>query len=66
MFTKLEKALDPLIVKVHVPDAGTVKFKEAIVIALIGALRWREEENVLSSVTGATRDSVGGAIWLGR
>ncbi len=62
---QLEKALEPLNVKVHKPDAGTVKFKEAIVMALIGALRWREEENVLASVTGASRDSVGGAIWLG-
>jgi anhydro-N-acetylmuramic acid kinase len=66
LIMQLEKALEPLNVKVHVPDAGTVKFKESIVMALIGALRWREEENVLSSVTGASRDSVGGAIWLGR
>jgi len=35
------------------------------VMALIGALRWREEPNVLSSVTGAKHNSVGGALWLG-
>jgi len=28
-------------------------------------LRWREEYNVLSSVTGSKRNSVGGALWLG-
>lgn len=63
---QLEKALAPLKVHVQVPEAGLVNYKEAIVMALIGALRWREEENVLCSVTGATRDSVGGAIWLGK
>jgi anhydro-N-acetylmuramic acid kinase len=32
---------------------------------LIGVLRWREEYNVLSSVTGAAANSVGGAVWMG-
>jgi len=47
-----------------VPDAAIVKQKEALAMALIGTLRWREEINVLHSVTGATRSSVGGALWL--
>jgi anhydro-N-acetylmuramic acid kinase len=29
-------------------------------------LRWREKTNVFSSVTGAERDSVGGALWMGQ
>ena len=62
---QLTKELEPLSVSIIVPDPQVVKFKEAIVMALIGVLRWREETNVLSSVTGASRDSVGGAIWLG-
>jgi anhydro-N-acetylmuramic acid kinase len=37
-----------------------------LVMALIGVLRWREENNVLSSVTGARRNSIGGAIWMGQ
>ncbi len=49
---------------VVVPDEQTVKFKEAIAMALMGTLRWREETNVLNSVTGATGNSVGGAMWL--
>jgi anhydro-N-acetylmuramic acid kinase len=49
---------------IAVPDAAVVSNKEALIMALIGALRWREEVNVLSSVTGAKRDSIGGAIWL--
>jgi len=48
-----------------VPDANVIKFKEALIMALIGTLRWREEINVLSSVTGGSRDSVGGALWIG-
>lgn len=47
-----------------VPDEKVVKYKEALVMALLGALRWREEVTVLCSVSGASRDSVGGALWL--
>jgi anhydro-N-acetylmuramic acid kinase len=57
--------LEPLGIKVVVPDRQLIEFKEAVVMALIGVLRWREEYNVLSSVTGARRDSIGGALWLG-
>ncbi|MBL7709778.1 MAG: anhydro-N-acetylmuramic acid kinase, partial [Chitinophagaceae bacterium] len=35
------------------------------IMALIGVLRWRQEYNVLASVTGASRDSIGGALWTG-
>lgn len=61
----LQETLLPTGVQVVVPDEQVVKFKEALVMALIGALRWREETNVLSSVTGATRDSISGTIWMG-
>jgi len=50
-------------VEVVVPDAQVVMYKEAVAMALFGTLRWREEVNVLASVTGAERDSVGGALW---
>ncbi len=51
-------------VEVVVPEDTTIQYKEAIAMALIGTLRWREEVNVLASVTGAERDSIGGALWL--
>jgi anhydro-N-acetylmuramic acid kinase len=35
-------------------------------MAFIGVLRWRQEYNVLASVTGAERDSIGGALWMGQ
>ncbi|NML35723.1 anhydro-N-acetylmuramic acid kinase [Chitinophaga sp. G-6-1-13] len=60
----LRQQLAPLGIEVEVPDELTVGFKEALVMALIGALRWRQEVNVLSSVTGAERDSVNGALWI--
>ncbi len=49
--------------QVHVPDEQTVKFKEALVIALMGVLRLRGEANVLCTVTGAARDTVGGTVF---
>lgn len=61
----LQETLLPTGVKAVVPYEQVVKFKEALVMALIGALRWREETNVLASVTGASRDSIGGALWMG-
>lgn len=52
--------------EVEVPGKETVNYKEALVMALMGVLRIRKEENVLASVTGASRDSVGGALWEGK
>jgi anhydro-N-acetylmuramic acid kinase len=52
-------------IKIEVPLKGIVEFKEAIIMALLGVLRWREEDTVLSSVTGSSRSSIGGALWMG-
>jgi len=35
-------------------------------MALLGVLRWREENTVMASVTGASRNSIGGAVWIGQ
>jgi anhydro-N-acetylmuramic acid kinase len=47
-----------------IPDARTVAFKEAIIFAYLGWLRWHERPNALASVTNASRDSIGGALYL--
>lgn len=49
--------------KVEVPNDELVKYKEALVIAFMGALRMRYMNNVLKSVTGASKDSMGGAVY---
>jgi anhydro-N-acetylmuramic acid kinase len=63
---RLRELLAPLGIEVEVPDEQLVDYKEALVMALIGVLRWREENNVFASVTGASRDSIGGAVWIGQ
>ena len=60
LIERLTKELASLSVDVVVPDNNLVQYKEALIMAFIGVLRWRQEYNVLSSVTGATRDSIGG------
>jgi anhydro-N-acetylmuramic acid kinase len=52
-------------VHITIPAPLVIENKEALAMALIAVLRWREEINVMASVTGASRDSVGGALWLG-
>ena len=47
---------------IEVPNDELVKFKEAVVIAFMGVLRMRNEVNVLRSVTGSSKDSIGGAV----
>lgn len=63
---RLKDQLQPLNIDVVIPDEKLVKYKEALIMVLIAVLRWREETNVLASVTGAKRDSVGGAMWMGQ
>ena len=53
-------------IELVIPDEKIIAFKEALVMGLIGTLRWREEVNVLAAVTGAQRDSVSGALWMGQ
>ena len=66
LMDRLRELLAPLNIEVFVPDSQLVDYKEALVMALIGVLRWREENNVFASVTGASRDSIGGAVWIGQ
>jgi anhydro-N-acetylmuramic acid kinase len=66
LMKRLRHRLKEFNIEVIVPDEKLVKYKEALIIALIGVLRWREEYNVLSSVTGAARNSIGGALWMGQ
>jgi anhydro-N-acetylmuramic acid kinase len=64
LLSRLQEHLAPMRVQVDQPDPVIVQYKEALVMALLGVLRWREETTALSSVTGATRNSIGGALWI--
>jgi anhydro-N-acetylmuramic acid kinase len=65
LIERLQNVLKEKNITVTVPDENLVKYKEALMMALIGVLRWREEYNVIRTVTGAQRASIGGALWLG-
>ncbi|GAB4092702.1 anhydro-N-acetylmuramic acid kinase [Flaviaesturariibacter terrae] len=66
LVSRLREWLDDHRIEVVVADDALVDYKEALVMALLGVLRWREENTSLASVTGARKDSIGGAIWLGQ
>jgi anhydro-N-acetylmuramic acid kinase len=66
LIQQIAEQLKELTIEVVVPDARLVNYKEAMIMAFIGVLRWRQENNVLSSVTGAVKDSIGGALWIGQ
>lgn len=46
-----------------IPDLITINFREAIIFAFLGVLRWRNENNCLRSVTGARLDHCSGATY---
>jgi anhydro-N-acetylmuramic acid kinase len=47
-----------------VPSRDLVNFKEALIFALLGVLRWELRTNALDTVTGARQSSTGGAIYF--
>jgi anhydro-N-acetylmuramic acid kinase len=48
--------------EIIIPDKKTIEFKEALIFALLGVLKLRNEINALSSVTGAKHDHSSGII----
>jgi anhydro-N-acetylmuramic acid kinase len=66
LIQRLGEIIKELNVKIIVPDERLINFKEALIMVFMGVLRWRQEYNVLSTVTGSKRDSIGGAIWNGQ
>ena len=50
-------------INIVIPDKVTLEFKEALVFALLGVLKLRNEINVLSSVTGANKDHCSGKVF---
>ncbi|MCK4662734.1 MAG: anhydro-N-acetylmuramic acid kinase, partial [Bacteroidales bacterium] len=48
--------------KIIIPEPTLIEYKEALIFAFLGVLRYRNEINCLSSVTGASQDNTGGII----
>ncbi len=49
--------------QVIIPDMNTIRFKEALIFAFLGVLRMIKKTNCINSVTGASKDNIGGAIY---
>jgi len=47
-----------------IPDSNLVDFKEAMIFALLAQLKMDREINVLSSVTGASKNHSSGDMWI--
>lgn len=52
-------------VEIIIPERNIIEFKEAVLMALMGVLRVENIPNCMQSVTGAKRDTIGGAIFQG-
>lgn len=51
-------------ITIIIPSQEIIQFKESLIFAFLGVLRWRNEPNALQSVTGATQNSCGGCIYV--
>lgn len=49
--------------KIIIPDPQIIKFKEAIIFAFLGYLRLNHQINTLTDITGAIKNSCGGAVY---
>lgn len=66
LIDRIQQHLLPFQIDIIPADELLINYKEALIMALLGVLRWREEYTVLESVTGAVRSSIGGAVWIGQ
>lgn len=58
----IERIKDKISCELIIPDKITIDYKEAIVFAFLGVRFLRNEINCLSSVTGASKDTIGGVL----
>lgn len=61
----IDEHLQPMRLRAEAADPLLANYKEALIMALLGVLRWREEATTMPDVTGASRAGIGGALWMG-
>lgn len=66
LIERIKATLSSHNIEVVLPAKEIIEFKEALIMAFIGVMRWREENTVLPGATGASRPSIGGAVWIGQ
>lgn len=49
--------------EIIIPDKLLIEFKEALIFGLLGVLKFKNEINVLASVTGASKDHSSGMVY---
>jgi anhydro-N-acetylmuramic acid kinase len=60
----LENELEIVGFKPIFPDVNLINYKEAVMIAFAGLLRWENKPNFIASVTGSRKNAIGGLIAL--
>lgn len=66
LMASIQEKIADMNVEIVIPSKEIIEYKEAILMGLMGVLRMEERVNCFSSVTGASRDTVGGAVYFGR
>jgi anhydro-N-acetylmuramic acid kinase len=61
LITRLKKYSDALF---EIPGSQVIDYKEALIFAFLGLLRYEGKSNCLASVTGARKNARGGCIYL--
>ncbi|MEL6390397.1 MAG: anhydro-N-acetylmuramic acid kinase [Bacteroidota bacterium] len=64
MVEAISSELQKLGISVVLPASLMIDFKEAILISLMGYLRYHQLPNTLKTVTGARKDSISGALYI--